>query len=609
MAKNITFNTDARAKLAKGVNTLADAVTVTMGPKGRYVALQRTFGAPTITNDGVSVAKEIELEDNIENMGAQLVKEVATKTNDTVGDGTTTATLLAQAIVNDGLRNVAAGANPLAIRRGIDKAVNAAVAEMKKQAKPVETKEQIASVGTISAGDPEVGEKIAEAMEVVGKDGVITVEDSQTFDITIDTVEGMQFDKGYVSAYFVTDNDRMEAVMKDPFILITDQKISSVQDIMPVLEAVQRAGRGLLIIAEDIDGEALPTLVLNKIRGALNVCAVKAPGYGDRRKRILEDIAVLTGGQAALDELGVKVADITADMLGTAKSVTISKDNTVIVGGAGSKEAIDARIAQIKGEMENTTSDFDREKLQERLAKLSGGVAVIKVGAATESELKEIKHRVEDALQATRAAVEEGIVAGGGVAFMDAVPALDAVEIDDPEEKIGVDIVKKALTAPVATIAKNAGFEGAVVVDKVAELPAGQGLNSANGEWGDMIEMGVLDPVKVSRVTLQNAASVASLILITEATVSDVPKNTQLEDAGRRYVLRPTRSRTPTGNPQGVTGVSLRNVLGHAKRLRIALRAAEPLCVLRNVPERNPRHAPGFPAFTALGSARGEGRG
>ena len=531
MAKNITFNTDARAKLAKGVNTLADAVTVTMGPKGRYVALQRTFGAPTITNDGVSVAKEIELEDNIENMGAQLVKEVATKTNDTVGDGTTTATLLAQAIVNDGLRNVAAGANPLAIRRGIDKAVNAAVAEMKKQAKPVETKEQIASVGTISAGDPEVGEKIAEAMEVVGKDGVITVEDSQTFDITIDTVEGMQFDKGYVSAYFVTDNDRMEAVMKDPYILITDQKISSVQDIMPVLEAVQRAGRGLLIIAEDIDGEALPTLVLNKIRGALNVCAVKAPGYGDRRKRILEDIAVLTGGQAALDELGVKVADITADMLGTAKTVTISKDNTVVVGGAGSKEAIDARIAQIKGEMENTTSDFDREKLQERLAKLSGGVAVIKVGAATESELKEIKHRVEDALQATRAAVEEGIVAGGGVAFMDAAPALDAVELDDPEEKIGVDIVKKALTAPVATIAKNAGFEGAVVVDKVAELPAGQGLNSANGEWGDMIEMGVLDPVKVSRVTLQNAASVASLILITEATVSDVPKNTQLEDA------------------------------------------------------------------------------
>lgn len=531
MAKNITFDTDARAKLAKGVNTLADAVTVTMGPKGRYVALQRSFGAPMITNDGVSVAKEIELEDNIENMGAQLVKEVATKTNDTVGDGTTTATLLAQAIVNDGLKNVAAGANPLAIRRGIDKAVNAAVAEMKSLAKPVETKEQIASVGTISAGDAEVGNKIADAMDVVGKDGVITVEDSQTFDITIDTVEGMQFDKGYVSAYFVTDNDRMEAVMKDPYILITDQKISNVQDIMPVLEAVSRAGKGLLIIAEDIDGEALPTLVLNKIRGALNVCAVKAPGYGDRRKRLLEDIAILTGGQAALDELGIKVADITADMLGTAKSVTITKDNTTIVDGAGTKEAIADRVAAIKGEMEHTESEFDREKLQERLAKLSGGVAVIKVGAATETELKEIKHRVEDALQATRAAVEEGIVAGGGVAFMDALPALENIEISDPEEQIGIDIIKKALTAPVATIAKNAGYEGAVIVDKVSELPAGEGLNSANGEWGNMIEMGVLDPVKVTRTTLQNAASVASLILITEATVSDVPKNTQLEDA------------------------------------------------------------------------------
>ena len=531
MAKNITFDTTARAKLAKGVNTLADAVTVTMGPKGRYVALQRSYGAPTITNDGVSVAKEIELEDNIENMGAQLVKEVATKTNDTVGDGTTTATLLAQAIVNDGLKNVAAGANPLAIRRGIDKAVNAAVAEMKSLAKPVETKEQIASVGTISAGDPEVGAKIADAMDVVGKDGVITVEDSQTFDIQIDTVEGMQFDKGYVSAYFVTDNDRMEAVMKDPYILITDQKISNVQDIMPVLEAVSRAGKGLLIIAEDIDGEALPTLVLNKIRGALNVCAVKAPGYGDRRKRMLEDIAILTGGQAALDELGIKVADITAEMLGTAKSVTITKDNTTIVDGAGTKEAIADRVAAIKGEMEHTDSEFDREKLQERLAKLSGGVAVIKVGAATETELKEIKHRVEDALQATRAAVEEGIVAGGGVAFMDALPALEGIEISDPEEQIGIDIIKKALTAPVATIAKNAGYEGAVIVDKVSELPAGEGLNSANGEWGNMIEMGVLDPVKVTRTTLQNAASVASLILITEATVSDVPKNTQLEDA------------------------------------------------------------------------------
>ncbi len=531
MAKDITFDTTARAKLARGVNKLADAVTVTMGPKGRYVALERSYGAPTITNDGVSVAKEVELEDKIENMGAQLVKEVATKTNDTVGDGTTTATLLAQVIVNDGLKNVAAGANPLAIRRGIDKAVRAAVASMKEQAQPVETKEQIASVGTISAGDPNVGAKISDAMDVVGKDGVITVEDGQTFDIEIDTVEGMQFDKGYVSAYFVTDNDRMECTLKDPYILITDQKISNVQDIMPVLEAVSRAGKSLLIIAEDIEGEALPTLVLNKIRGALNVCAVKAPGYGDRRKRMLEDIAILTGGQAALDELGIKIADITAEMLGTAKTVTISKDNTTIVGGAGSKDAIEARVAQIKGELEHTDSDFDREKLQERLAKLSGGVAVIKVGAATETELKEIKHRVEDALQATRAAVEEGIVAGGGVAFMDALPALDGIEVEDPEEQIGVDIVKKALTAPVATIAKNAGYEGAVVVDKVSNLPAGEGLNSANGEWGDMIKMGVLDPVKVTRTTLQNAASVASLILITEATVTDVPKNTQLEDA------------------------------------------------------------------------------
>ncbi len=531
MAKDITFDTAARTKLAKGVNKLADAVTVTMGPKGRYVALQRSFGAPTITNDGVSVAKEIELEDPIENMGAQLVKEVATKTNDTVGDGTTTATLLAQAIVNDGLRNVAAGANPLAIRRGIEKAVNAAVDEMKKQAQPVETKEQIASVGTISAGDPNVGAKISDAMDVVGKDGVITVEDGQTFDIQIDTVEGMQIDKGYVSAYFVTDNDRMEATLKDPYILMTDQKISNVQDIMPVLEAVSRAGKSLLIIAEDIEGEALPTLVLNKVRGALSVVAVKAPGYGDRRKRMLEDIAALTGGQVALDELGIKVADITADMLGTAKSVTVTKDNTTIVDGGGSKEAIEARVAQIKGELEHTDSDFDREKLQERLAKLSGGVAVIKVGAATETELKEIKHRVEDALQATRAAVEEGIVAGGGVAFMDAAPALDSIEVEDPEEKIGIDIVKKALTAPVATIAQNAGFEGAVVVDKVASLPAGEGLNSYNGEWGNMIEMGVLDPVKVTRTTLQNAASVASLILITEATVTDVPKNTALEDA------------------------------------------------------------------------------
>ena len=531
MAKDIYFGTDARAKLAKGVNTLADAVTTTMGPKGRYVALQRSYGAPTITNDGVSVAKEIELKDPVENMGAQLVKEVATKTNDTVGDGTTTATLLAQAIVNDGLRNVAAGANPLAIRRGIDKAVNAAVAEMKKQAKPVETKEQIASVGTISAGDPEVGEKIAEAMEVVGKDGVITVEESQTFGIDIDTVEGMQFDKGYISPYFSTNNDTMTAELSDPYILMTDQKVSNIQDVLPILEAVAKQGSPLLIIAEDVDGEALASLILNKLRGALNVCAVKAPGYGDRRKRMLEDIAILTGGQVAMKELGVNLTDVTAEMLGRAKSIKITKDTTTIVGGAGSKDAIDERVNQIKNEIENTTSDFDREKLQERLAKLSGGVAVIKAGAATESELKEIKHRIEDALQATRAAVEEGIVAGGGVAFLAASSALDGVEAADADEKIGVEIIRKALTAPVKKIADNAGFEGSVVAEKIKAMPAGQGLDSATGTYGDMIEMGVLDPVKVARVTLQNAASIAGLILITEATVSDEPKNTNIEDA------------------------------------------------------------------------------
>ncbi|MBM6774907.1 chaperonin GroEL [Olsenella profusa] len=531
MAKDILFGTDARAKLAKGVNTLADAVTTTMGPKGRYVALQRSYGAPTITNDGVSVAKEIELKDPIENMGAQLVKEVATKTNDAVGDGTTTATLLAQVIVNEGLRNVAAGANPIAIRRGVDKAVNAVVEEMRKNAQEVSTKKQIASVGTISASDPEIGNKISDAMEVVGKDGVITVEESQTFGIDIDTVEGMQFDKGYISPYFSTNNETMTAELDSPYILMTDQKVSNIQDILPILEAVQKQGAPLLIIAEDVDGEALATLILNKLRGVLNVCAVKAPGYGDRRKRMLEDIAILTGGQVAMKELGVQLTDVTAEMLGRAKSVKISKDDTTIVGGAGSKEAIDERIAQIKAEYEVTTSDFDKEKLQERLAKLAGGVAVIKVGAATEVELKEIKHRIEDALQATRAAVEEGIVAGGGVAFLEASKVLDGVETVDSDEKIGVEIVRKALEAPVKTIANNAGFEGSVVAEKIKGLPTGQGLDSATGKYGDMIEMGVLDPVKVCRVTLQNAASVASLILITEATVSDEPKNTTIEEA------------------------------------------------------------------------------
>ncbi|MBF0948378.1 MAG: chaperonin GroEL [Atopobium sp.] len=531
MAKDIDFGTDARAKLAKGVNTLADAVTTTLGPKGRYVALQRSYGAPTITNDGVSVAREIELKDPVENMGAQLVKEVATKTNDTVGDGTTTATLLAQVIVNEGLRNVAAGANPIAIRRGIDKAVEAVVAQMRGIAKEVSTKQQIASVGTISAGDPVIGGKISDAMDVVGKDGVITVEESQTFGIDIDTVEGMQFDKGYVSPYFATNNETLTAELDNPYILMTDNKISSIQDILPILEAVQKQGAPLLIMAEDVDGEALTTLILNKLRGVLNVCAIKAPAYGDRRKRMLEDIAVLTGGQAVIKELGVNLNEISAEMLGRAKSVKVTKETTTIVGGAGSKEAIDDRITQIKAEIENTTSDFDREKLQERLAKLAGGVAVIKVGAATEVELKEIKHRIEDALQATRAAVDEGIVAGGGVSFLAASSVLDSVQTSDADEKIGVEIIRKALEAPVRTIANNAGFEGSVVVEKIKALPTGQGLDSASGQYGDMIEMGVLDPVKVTRTTLQNAASVASLILITEATVSEMPNDTTIEES------------------------------------------------------------------------------
>ncbi|WP_448983974.1 chaperonin GroEL, partial [Olsenella uli] len=444
---------------------------------------------------------------------------------------TTTATLLAQVIVNEGLRNVAAGANPIAIRRGVDKAVTAAVDEMKKAARDVSTSEQIASVGTISAGDPAIGAKISEAMEVVGKDGVITVEDSQTFGIDIDTVEGMQFDKGYISPYFATNNENMTAELQNPYILMTDQKISNIQDILPVLEAIQKSGSPLLLIAEDVDGEALATLILNKLRGTLNVCAVKAPGYGDRRKRMLEDIAILTGGQPAMKELGVELTDVTAEMLGRAKSVKVTKDETTIVDGAGSKEAIEERLGQINSEIENTDSDFDREKLQERKAKLAGGVAVIKVGAATEVELKEVKHRIEDALQATRAAVEEGIVAGGGVAFLQAAKALDDVDCADNDERIGVEIIRKALSAPVRTIAQNAGFEGSVVVEKIKGLPEGEGLDSANGEWGDMIEMGVLDPVKVTRTTLQNAASVSGLILITEATVSDEPKDTSIEDA------------------------------------------------------------------------------
>ena len=525
MAKDIKFQAEARSGLAAGVTKLADAVKVTLGPKGRYVALERTYGAPTITNDGVTVAKEVELEDPVENMGAQLVKEAATKTNDGAGDGTTTATLLTDVIVTEGLRNVTAGANPLAVRRGIEKATEAIVDAIKTDAIPVEGKEQIANVGTISAGDEVIGTKIAEAMEVVGKEGVISVEESQTFGIDIETVEGMQFDKGYISPYMATDMERMEAVLKDPFILLTDQKISSIQDLLPVLEEVSKSGRPLLIIAEDLEGEALATILLNKLRGTFTCVAVKAPGFGDRRKRMLEDIAIVTGGQVITPDFGMTLADANVSMLGHAKTVKVSKDATTIVDGDGDKVAIKDRIDQIKAEMEHTDSDFDREKLHERLAKLSGGVAVLRVGAATEAELKEKKSRIEDALQATRAAVEEGIVAGGGVALLHALPALDAVDCANHVEEVGVAIILKALEAPMRTIAQNAGFEGSVVVEKVKGMKKGEGLNCANGEYGDMIAMGVSDPVKVTRTALQNAASVASLILTTECMIADMPED------------------------------------------------------------------------------------
>ncbi|MGB4592361.1 MAG: chaperonin GroEL [Coriobacteriia bacterium] len=521
MAKNICFDEEARRGLEVGVNKLADAVKVTLGPKGRYVVLEKKFGAPTITNDGVTIAKEIELDDPIENMGAQLVKEVATKTNDVAGDGTTTATLLAQVIVREGLRNVAAGANPLAIKRGIEKAVDTVVATIKEHAKEIEDKDEIAHVGSISAADEVIGGKIAEAMEVVGKDGVITVEESLTFGIDIETVEGMQFDKGYINPYMITDPDRMEAVLEDPFILLVGSKVGNIQDLLPVLEKVMQAGKQMLIIAEDVEGEALATLVVNKLRGTFTSVAVKAPGFGDRRKRMLEDIAIVTGGQVISEELGYKLDNVTLDMLGRAEKVKVTKEDTTIIGGKGTEDAIKARINQLKNEIENSDSDFDREKLQERLAKLSGGVAVIKVGAATEVELKEKKHRIEDALQATRAAVEEGIVAGGGVALVNAASALDALTLDE-EEMIGVRIIRKSLVAPLKTIADNAGFEGSVVVEKVAALPVGQGLNAATGEYGDLLKMGVIDPVKVTRTALQNAASIAALILITETTITDI---------------------------------------------------------------------------------------
>jgi len=523
MAKEILFDADARSGMAAGVKKLSDAVKVTLGPKGRYVALERSFGAPLVTNDGVTVAREIDLEDPVENMGAQLVREAAVKTNDVAGDGTTTATLLADVIVAEGLRNVTAGADALGIRRGIEMATEAVVDAIKASAQEVTTEDQVANVGTISAGDEVIGKKIAEAMEAVGKDGAISVEESQTFGIDIDIVQGMQYDRGYISPYMATDTERMEAVLADPFILLTDLKVSSIQDLIPLLEQVMKSGRPLLIVAEDVEGEALGTLLLNKLRGTLNVVAIKAPGFGDRRSRILEDIAVVTGGKVVSKDFGMTLADVKLEDLGTAKTVKVTKDTTVIIDGAGDKAAVDARIASMRAELERLESEFDREKLQERLAKLSGGVAVLKVGAATESELKEKKSRIEDALQATRAAVEEGIVAGGGVALVNAIPALDKLSVSDNDEKVGVDIIRKALEAPMRAIASNAGYEGSVVVEKVKGLPAGEGVNFANGETGNMIAMGVNDPVKVTRTALQSAASVAALILITEATVNEIP--------------------------------------------------------------------------------------
>ena len=521
MAKEIKFEADARSGMAEGVKKLADAVKVTLGPKGRYVALERSFGAPLVTNDGVTVAREVELEDPVENMGAQLVREAAVKTNDVAGDGTTTATLLADVIVSEGLRNVTAGADALGIRRGIVKATDAVVEAIKADATEITTKDQIANVGTISAGDAVIGEKIAEAMDEVGKDGAISVEESQTFGIDIDIVQGMQYDRGYISPYMATDTERMEAVLNDPYILLTDLKVTSIQDLVPLLEQIMKSGRSLLIVAEDVEGEALGTLLLNKLRGTLNVVAIKAPGFGDRRARILEDIAVVTGGKVVSKDFGMTFADVTIDALGTAKTVKVSKDTTVIVDGAGDKAAVDARVASMRAEYDRLDSDFDREKLQERLSKLSGGVAVLK---ATESELKETKSRIEDALQATRAAVEEGIVAGGGVALINAISALDALEAADTDEQVGIDIIRKALEAPMRAIATNAGYEGSVIVEKVKGFAKGEGINFANGEQGDMIKMGVNDPVKVTRTALQSAASVAALILITEATINEIPK-------------------------------------------------------------------------------------
>lgn len=533
MAKEIKYGAEARKTLETGVNKLADTVSVTLGPKGRNVVLDKSFGAPLITNDGVTIAKEIELEDAFENMGAQLVKEVATKTNDVAGDGTTTATVLAQAMVNEGMKNLAAGANPIILRKGMKKSTNCAVEAIASMSSKVNGKQHIARVATVSSGDEEVGNMVADAMEKVSGDGVITIEESKTMQTELDLVEGMQFDRGYISAYMATDMDKMEATMEDPYILITDKKISNIQEILPVLEQVVQSGAKLLIIAEDVEGEALTTLIVNKLRGTFNVVAVKAPGYGDRRKAMLEDIAILTGGQVISEELGLDLKEATLEQCGRAKSVKVQKENTIIVDGEGDKAAIDARISQIKKQIEETTSDFDKEKLQERLAKLAGGVAVIRVGAATETEMKEAKLRMEDALNATRAAVEEGIIAGGGSAYIHASKKVaELVETLEGDEKTGAKIVLKALDAPLHIIVANAGLEGSVIVNKVRESKTGIGFDATKEEYVDMVEAGILDPVKVTRSALQNACSVASTLLTTESVVANIKEDTPAMPAG-----------------------------------------------------------------------------
>lgn len=523
MAKELKFSEDARAAMLRGVDKLADTVKVTLGPKGRNVVLEKSYGSPLITNDGVTIAKEIELEDHFENMGAKLVSEVASKTNDIAGDGTTTATVLTQAIVREGLKNVTAGANPLGIRRGIELATKAAVEELHNISTVVDSKEAIAQVAAVSSGSDKVGHLIADAMEKVGNDGVITIEESKGIETELDVVEGMQFDRGYLSQYMVTDNDKMEAVLENPYILITDKKISNIQDILPLLEQILQQSRPLLIIADDVDGEALPTLVLNKIRGTFNVVAVKAPGFGDRRKAMLEDIAILTGGTVITDDLGLELKDATIENLGNASKVVVDKDNTTIVEGSGEKTAIEARVQLIKNQIAETTSDFDREKLQERLAKLAGGVAVVKVGAATETELKELKLRIEDALNATRAAVEEGMVSGGGTALVNVIGKVSEVDAEG-DVATGIKIVVRALEEPIRQIAENAGYEGSVIVDKLKNVELGTGFNAATGEWVNMVEAGIVDPTKVTRSALQNAASVSALLLTTEAVVADKPE-------------------------------------------------------------------------------------